>query len=157
MAPDSEKTQQVLIVAAVYIALIIIKTMFEAVGRLFVALYGHGFCVHLRGQMFRKLLRHGAAYFDEEQNTPGRLVHKLITDTASMNRILGDKLDLLLPAIICSTVSVSLALYINWKLALLCGFQFPAFFMFRLVELRETSKRQRQMIEEEKKAANVSS
>uniref|UniRef100_A0A7E4UUZ1 P-loop containing nucleoside triphosphate hydrolase protein n=1 Tax=Panagrellus redivivus TaxID=6233 RepID=A0A7E4UUZ1_PANRE len=155
MAPDTQVTQQVLIVAAVYIALIIIKTMFEAVGRLFVALYGHGFCVHMRGQMFRKLLRHGAAYFDEEQNTPGKLVHKVMTDTASLNRILGDKLDLLLPAVICSFVSVSIALWINWKLALFCGFQFPAFFMFRLVELRETSKRQRQMIEEEKKAANL--
>uniref|UniRef100_A0A1I8A0K1 ABC-type xenobiotic transporter n=1 Tax=Steinernema glaseri TaxID=37863 RepID=A0A1I8A0K1_9BILA len=101
MASEDEMAQQVFITAAVYIALSIIKTMFEAVG------------------------------------------------------IVGDKLDLLLPAIICSTVSVTIALYINWKLALLCGFQFPAFFLFRLVELRETSKRQRQMVEEEKKAANL--
>ncbi|KAK0405324.1 hypothetical protein QR680_017924 [Steinernema hermaphroditum] len=155
MASEDEMAQQVFITAAVYVALSIIKTMFEAVGRLFVALYGHGFCAHLRSHMFRKLLRHGAAYFDEVSNSPGRLVHKLINDTASLNRIVGDKLDLLLPAIICSTVSVTIALYINWKLALLCGFQFPAFFLFRLVELRETSKRQRQMVEEEKKAANL--
>lgn len=40
-------------------------------------------------------------------------------------------------------------------MALLCGFQFPAFFLFRLVELRESTNRQRQMAEEEKKAANV--
>ena len=105
--------------------------------------------------MFRKILRHGAAYFDEEQNSPGRLVHKLITDTASLNRILGDKLDLLLPAIICSIVSVTVAFWINWKLAAFCSFQFPVFFMFRMVELKETSKRQRQMVEEEKKAASV--
>lgn len=43
---------------------------------------------------------------------------------------------MLLPAVICSIFSVTIALFINWKLALLCGFQFPAFFMFRLVELR---------------------
>ncbi|MFH4984811.1 hypothetical protein AB6A40_011520 [Gnathostoma spinigerum] len=109
----------------------------------------------MRSEMFRKILRHGAAYFDEERNTPGRLVHKLISDTTSLNRIVGEKLDLLLPAIICSIVSVTLALVINWKLALLCGFQFPAFFLFRLVELRETGKRARQMAEEEKKAANL--
>lgn len=103
-------TQRVLIVAAVYTALIIIKTMFESVGvliffyyyifiiynkliaifflkRLFVALYGHGFCSYLRFQMFRKILRHGLAYFNEECNSPGRLVHKVITDTASLNRV----------------------------------------------------------------------
>lgn len=43
---------------------------------------------------------------------------------------------MLLPAVICSLFSVTIALFINWKLALLCSFQFPAFFMFRLVELR---------------------
>lgn len=43
---------------------------------------------------------------------------------------------MLLPAVICSIFSVAIALIINWKLALLCGFQFPAFFMSRLVELR---------------------
>jgi hypothetical protein len=35
------------------------------------------------------------------------------------------------------------------------GFQFPAFFFFRLIELHEATKRQRKMAEEEKKAANV--
>ncbi|VDM24620.1 unnamed protein product [Toxocara canis] len=155
LASSDEMSQQVFITAAVYTALIIIKTMFEAVGRLFIALYGHGFCGHMRSEMFRCILRHGAAYFDEERNTPGRLVHRLISDTASLNRIVGEKLDLLIPAIICSIVSVTIALIINWKLALLCGFQFPAFFLFRLVELRETSKRQRQMVEQEKKAANL--
>jgi ABC-type bacteriocin/lantibiotic exporter with double-glycine peptidase domain len=40
-------------------------------------------------------------------------------------------------------------------MALLASFQFPAFFLFRLVELREATKRQRQMAEEEKKAANL--
>uniref|UniRef100_A0A915PDN2 Uncharacterized protein n=1 Tax=Setaria digitata TaxID=48799 RepID=A0A915PDN2_9BILA len=155
LAPNEETAQQVFITAAVYTALIIIKTMFEAVGRLFIALYGHGFCGYMRSKMFRRILRHGAAYFDEEANTPGRLVHKLMSDTATLNRILGDKLDLILPAVICSTVSVTIALLINWKLALICGFQFPAFFLFRLVELRETSKRQRQMAEQEKKAANL--
>ncbi|VDM11233.1 unnamed protein product [Wuchereria bancrofti] len=142
LVSNEETAQRVFITAAVYTALIIIKTMFEAVGRLFIALYGNGFCGYLRNKMFRKILRHGAAYFDEEANTPGRLT-------------LGDKLDLLLPAVICSTVSVTIALLINWKLALICGFQFPAFFIFRLVELRETSKRQRQMAEQEKKAANL--
>ncbi|CAD5227956.1 unnamed protein product [Bursaphelenchus okinawaensis] len=155
MLPPEDVPRQLFIVAAVYTALIIVKTIFEAVGRLFVALYGHGFCTQLRSQMFKKLLRHGAAYFDEESHTPGRLVHKMITDTASLNRIMGEKLDLLLPAVICSTVSITVALLINWKLALLCGFQFPAFFLFRLIELRETSKRQREMAEEEKKVANL--
>ncbi|VDM98402.1 unnamed protein product [Thelazia callipaeda] len=150
-----EMAQRVFITAAVFTALIIIKTMFEAVGRLFIALYGYGFCGYMRSEMFRRILRHGAAYFDEERNTPGRLVHKLMSDTTTLNRILGDKLDLLLPAVICSVVSVTVALIINWKLALLCGFQFPAFFLFRLVELRETNKRQRQMAEQEKKAANL--
>ncbi|MCP9263219.1 Multidrug resistance protein 1 [Dirofilaria immitis] len=155
LAPNEETAQQVFITAAVYTALIIIKTMFEAVGRLFIALYGHGFCGYMRNKMFRKILRHGATYFDEEANTPGRLVHKLMSDTATLNRILGDKLDLLIPAVICSTVSVTIALLINWKLALICGFQFPAFFLFRFVELRETSKRHRQMAEQEKKPPTV--
>lgn len=56
--------------------------------RLFIALYGHGFCGYLRNKMFRKILRHGAAYFDEETNTPGRLVHKLMSDTATLNRVI---------------------------------------------------------------------
>ncbi|KAI6243621.1 hypothetical protein M3Y99_00024100 [Aphelenchoides fujianensis] len=155
MSPPDEIPQRLFYVAAIYISLIIIKTIFEAVGRLVVALYGHGFCAYLRKEMFRKLLRHGAAYFDEEGNTPGRLTHKMINDTASLQAILGDKLDLLLPAIVCSTVSISVALWINWKLALLCAFQFPAYFFFRIVELHEAGTRQRRMAEEEKKAANL--
>lgn len=55
--------------------------------RLFIALYGHGFCGYMRNKMFRKILRHGATYFDEEANTPGRLVHKLMSDTATLNRV----------------------------------------------------------------------
>lgn len=155
LLPSAEMAQQIFTTAAVYTALIIIKTMFEAVGRLFIALYGHGFCGYMRSEMFRRVLRHGAAYFDEEANTPGRLVHKLLSDTTILNRVLGEKMDLLLPAIICAVVSIITALIINWKMALLCSFQFPAFFLFRLVELRETSKRQRKMAEQEKKAASL--
>lgn len=40
-------------------------------------------------------------------------------------------------------------------MALLASFQFPAFFLLRLVELREATKRQRQIAEEEKKTANL--
>ncbi|VDN38674.1 unnamed protein product [Gongylonema pulchrum] len=87
LASNEEVAQQVFITAAVYTALIIIKTMFEAVGRLFIALYGHGFCGYMRSEMFRRVLRHGAAYFDEEANTPGRLAHKLISDTTTLNRV----------------------------------------------------------------------
>lgn len=78
-----------------------------------------------------------------------------VTGSLSL-QILGEKVDLLLPAIVCSLVSVTLALIINWKVALLCGFQFPAFCLFRYVEISETSKRQHQIIEQEKKAADVS-
>uniref|UniRef100_A0A915MLL0 ABC-type xenobiotic transporter n=1 Tax=Meloidogyne javanica TaxID=6303 RepID=A0A915MLL0_MELJA len=155
IVPAEQLSEKVFIVACIYVAIIIVKTMFEAVGRLSVALYGHGFCTHMRLQMFRQLLRHGVAYFDEDKNTPGRLVHRLISDTASLNRILGSKLDMLLPSLVCAFVSITIALFLNWKLALLCGFQFPAFFFVRIVEVRETSKRQRQMAEEEKKAATV--
>uniref|UniRef100_A0A914BWU9 ABC transmembrane type-1 domain-containing protein n=1 Tax=Acrobeloides nanus TaxID=290746 RepID=A0A914BWU9_9BILA len=155
MAEPDGFGEQIFKVACCFTALIIIKTIFETIGRLFVALYGHGFCNFLRGEMLRKILRHGAAYFDEEKNTPGRLVHKFITDTASLNRILGEKLDMIIPAIVCAFAAIGISLWINWKLALLCGFQFPAFFAFRLMELRETGKRQRQMAEEEKKAANL--
>uniref|UniRef100_A0A0N5AVA3 ABC transporter ATP-binding protein n=1 Tax=Syphacia muris TaxID=451379 RepID=A0A0N5AVA3_9BILA len=155
LAPSDEMAQQVFITAAVYTALIIIKTMFEAVGRLFVAMYGHGFSGYLRSEMFRKILRHGAAYFDEERNTPGRLVYMMVNDTSTLNRILGEKVDLLLPAVVCSILSVTLALIINWKVALLCGFQFPAFCLFRYVEISETSKRQHQIIEHEKKVADL--
>lgn len=157
IVPAEQLSEKVFIVACIYVAIIIVKTMFEAVGRLSVALYGHGFCTHMRLQMFRQLLRHGVAYFDEDKNTPGRLVHRLISDTASLNRILGSKLDMLLPSLVCAFVSITIALFLNWKLALLCGFQFPAFFFVRIVEVRETSKRQRQMAEEEKKAATYTS
>ncbi|KAL7079080.1 hypothetical protein ACQ4LE_001579 [Meloidogyne hapla] len=157
IVPAEQLSEKVFIIACIYVAIIIVKTMFEAVGRLSVALYGHGFCTHMRLQMFRQLLRHGVAYFDEDRNTPGRLVHKLISDTASLNRILGSKLDMLLPSLVCAFVSITIALFLNWKLALLCGFQFPAFFFVRIVEVRETSKRQRQMAEEEKKAATYTS
>lgn len=50
-------------------------------------MYGHGFSGHLRSEMFRKILRHGAAYFDEERNTPGRLVYMMVNDTSTLNRV----------------------------------------------------------------------
>lgn len=33
------------------------------------------------------MLRHGAAYFDDESNTPGRLTHKIIGDTANLQTV----------------------------------------------------------------------
>lgn len=54
IVPKEDRAEQIFIVAAVYTALIIIKTIFEALGRLFIALYGHGFCSYMRSTMFRK-------------------------------------------------------------------------------------------------------
>uniref|UniRef100_A0A0K0DXX6 ABC transporter family protein n=1 Tax=Strongyloides stercoralis TaxID=6248 RepID=A0A0K0DXX6_STRER len=155
LSPDDEISQGIFNVGSLYISLIIIKTIFEALGRLNVAKYGHGFCSYLRYNMLKKLLRHGSGYFDEDKNTPGRLVYKLINETAVLNRILSEKIDLLIPAIVCSLTSISIALFINWKLALLCSFQFPAFFFFRLIEFREANKRQKNMLDEERKVANL--
>ncbi|KAK5977604.1 hypothetical protein GCK32_017414, partial [Trichostrongylus colubriformis] len=101
IAPAEDRNEQIFIVAAVYTALIIIKTIFEALGRLFIALYGHGFCSCLRSTMFRKIMRHGCAYFDEERNSPGRLLQRIITDSSTLNKIMESKLDVLIPAIIC--------------------------------------------------------
>ncbi|CAI2357399.1 unnamed protein product [Caenorhabditis sp. 36 PRJEB53466] len=155
IAPDEERALQIFIVAAIYTALIIVKTIFEALGRLFIALYGHGFCMFMRNEMFRKVLRHGAAYFDEERNSPGRLVHKVINESSTLNEIMEQKLDMLIPGVVCSVFSIVCALFINWKMALLCSFQFPAYFIIRILQIREGTKRQRQMVEEEKKAANL--
>uniref|UniRef100_A0A8R1HZ19 Uncharacterized protein n=1 Tax=Caenorhabditis japonica TaxID=281687 RepID=A0A8R1HZ19_CAEJA len=155
IAPDEERALQIFIVAAIYTALIIVKTIFEAVGRLFIALYGHGFCKFMRNEMFRKVLRHGAAYFDEERNSPGRLVHKVINESSTLNEIMEQKLDMLIPGVVCSVFSIVCALFINWKMALLCSFQFPAYFIIRVLQIKEGTKRQRQMVEEEKKAANL--
>ncbi|KAK5983131.1 hypothetical protein GCK32_010887 [Trichostrongylus colubriformis] len=98
IAPAEDRNEQIFIVAAVYTALIIIKTIFEALGRLFIALYGHGFCSCLRSTMFRKIMRHGCAYFDEERNSPGRLLQRIITDSSTLNKIMESKLDVLIPA-----------------------------------------------------------
>ncbi|CAB3399339.1 unnamed protein product [Caenorhabditis bovis] len=155
IAPEEDRALDIFIVAAVYTALIIVKTIFEALGRLFIALYGHGFCMFMRTEMFRKILRHGAAYFDEERNTPGRLVHRVINESSTLNEIMEQKLDMLIPGLVCSVFSIACALYINWKMALLCSFQFPAYFIIRVLQIREGAKRQRQMNEEEKKAANL--
>ncbi|EGT53021.1 hypothetical protein CAEBREN_05995 [Caenorhabditis brenneri] len=157
IAPDEERPLQIFIVAAIYTALIIVKTIFEALGRLFIALYGHGFCMFMRNEMFRKILRHGAAYFDEERNSPGRLVHKVINESSTLNEIMEQKLDMLIPGVVCSVFSIVCALWINWKMALLCSFQFPAYFIIRILQIREGTKRQRQMVDEEKKAANLAS
>ncbi|KJH44078.1 ABC transporter, ATP-binding protein [Dictyocaulus viviparus] len=155
MVPPENRPQQIFIVAAVYTALIIIKTMFEALGRLFIALYGRGFCSYMRSTMFRKIMRNGCAYFDEERNSPGRILHRIITDSSTLNKIMEAKLDILIPAIICPVFSFAAAIYINWKMTLLCSFQFPAYFLIRIVQIKEGTKRQREMVEEENKAANL--
>ncbi|VDM59178.1 unnamed protein product [Angiostrongylus costaricensis] len=155
IVPPENRTEQIFIVAAVYTALIIIKTMFEALGRLFIALYGSGFCSHMRTTMFRKIMRNGCAYFDEERNSPGRILHRIINDSSTLNKIMEAKLDILIPAIICPVFSFAAAIYINWKMALLCSFQFPAYFIIRIVQIKEGTKRQREMVEEENKAANL--
>ncbi|CAJ0610448.1 unnamed protein product, partial [Cylicocyclus nassatus] len=155
IVPQEERAERIFIVAAVYIALIIIKTIFEALGRLFIALFGHGFCSYMRLTMFRKVMRHGCAYFDEERNSPGRILTKIINDSSSLNKIMEQKLDLLIPAIICPAFSFIAAMYINWKMALLCSFQFPAYFIIRIVQIKEGTKRQREMVNEENNAANL--
>ncbi|VDM74660.1 unnamed protein product [Strongylus vulgaris] len=109
--------------------------------RLFIALFGHGFCSYMRLTMFRKIMRHGCAYFDEERNSPGRILTKIINDSSSLNKIMEAKLDLLIPAIICPAFSFVVAMYINWKMALLCSFQFPAYFIIRIVQIKEGTKR----------------
>ncbi|KIH63406.1 ABC transporter, ATP-binding protein [Ancylostoma duodenale] len=155
MVPEEDRPQQIFIVAAFYTALIIIKTIFEALGRLFIALFGHGFCSYMRLTMFRKIMRQGCAYFDEERNSPGRILQKIINDSSSLNKIMESKLDLLIPAIICPAFSFVAAMYINWKMALLCSFQFPAYLITRIVQIKEGTKRQREMVNEENNAANL--
>ncbi|PAV76660.1 hypothetical protein WR25_23384 isoform C [Diploscapter pachys] len=157
VTPESHRAEHIFLVAAVYTALIIIKTIFEALGRLFIALWGHGFCSYLRNEMFRSIMRHGAAFFDDEKNSPGKLTHRVINDSSTLNKMMEQKLDMLIPAFVCSVVSVIVALVINWKMALLCSFQFPAYFIIRIVQIREGSRRQRQMMDEEKKAADLTS
>ncbi|VDN34458.1 unnamed protein product [Cylicostephanus goldi] len=102
-----------------------------------------------------QVMRHGCAYFDEERNSPGRILTKIINDSSSLNKIMEQKLDLLIPAIICPAFSFIAAMYINWKMALLCSFQFPAYFIIRIVQIKEGTKRQREMVNEENNAANL--
>ncbi|WKY16389.1 hypothetical protein Q1695_001220 [Nippostrongylus brasiliensis] len=157
ITPEEERAEQIFIVAVVYTALIIIKTIFEALGRLFIALYGHGFCSYMRSTMFRRVMQHGSAYFDEERNSPGRILQRIITDSSTLNKVMESKLDILIPAVICPAFSFAAALWINWKMALLCSFQFPAYFIIRIVQIKEGSRRQRAMVEEENKAAQLAS
>ncbi|KAK6760032.1 hypothetical protein RB195_021525 [Necator americanus] len=152
-----DRTDRIFAVAAVYTSLIIIKTIFEALGRLFIALFGQGFCSYMRLRMFRMIMRKGCAFFDEERNSPGRLLHKIINTTSALNKIMEAKLDILIPAIICPVFSFIVAMYINWKMALLCSFQFPAYFIIRIVQIREGTKRQREMTNEEHKTAHLAS
>ncbi|KAF8385740.1 pgp-10 [Pristionchus pacificus] len=155
-------------VVIAYISLIIVKTIFESIGvrlkdtfkmsieRLLVSRYGNGFSAYLRLELFRSSLRHGASFFDEEGHSPGRLTHKVINETASLNKILTSKMDVLIPAVVCSLAAIAVSAWINCKLTLICGFQFPAYIIVRIVQIRQGAKRTRQMLEEEKRAANLS-
>ncbi|KAK6760033.1 hypothetical protein RB195_021526 [Necator americanus] len=155
MVPEDQRVQQLFFVAAIYTSLIVIKTIFEALGRLFIALYGHGFCSYMRLTMFKKVLRHGCAYFDEERNGCGFILHRIMNDSSTLNQIMEEKLDLLIPAIICPIFSFIVAMYINYKMALLCSFQFPAYFIIRVVQIKEGAKREREMVQEEANAENL--
>ncbi|GMT33882.1 hypothetical protein PFISCL1PPCAC_25179, partial [Pristionchus fissidentatus] len=154
---DSELGDRLFKVVIAYISLIIVKTIFESIGRLLVSRYGNGFCAYLRLELFRSSLRHGASFFDEECHSPGRLTHKVINETSSLNKILTSKMDVLIPAVVCSLAAIVVSAWINWKLTLICGFQFPAYIIVRIVQIKQGAKRTRQMIEEEKRAANLSS
>ncbi|ETN76893.1 ABC transporter, ATP-binding protein [Necator americanus] len=155
MVPEDQRVQQLFFVAAIYTSLIVIKTIFEALGRLFIALYGHGFCSYMRLTMFKKVLRHGCAYFDEERNGCGFILHRIMNDSSTLNQIMEEKLDMLIPAIICPIFSFIVAMCINYKMALLCSFQFPAYFIIRVVQIKEGAKREREMVQEEANAENL--
>ncbi|GMR33914.1 hypothetical protein PMAYCL1PPCAC_04109, partial [Pristionchus mayeri] len=153
---DEELGDRLFRVVIAYISLIIVKTIFESIGRLLVSRYGNGFSAYLRLELFRSSLRHGASFFDEEGHSPGRLTHKVINETASLNKILTSKMDVLIPAVVCSMAAIAVSAWINWKLTIICGFQFPAYIIVRFVQIRQGAKRTRQMLEEEKRAANLS-
>lgn len=137
--------------------------------RLFIALYGHGFCMFMRNEMFRKvgscritekkevsvspswscLFRRGEEQSGKTSSQGYQWVFNIKWDHGTETRHAYSRICMLwylnLPRIMTffpfSVFSIVCALFINWKMALLCSFQFPAYFIIRVLQIREGTKR----------------
>jgi len=74
----------------------------------------------VRDKAFRTMLRQDVAFFDDEKNTASRLTTRLGTEATFLSGLSGSTLGTLLMAITTLCASLSIALVIGWKLALVC-------------------------------------
>lgn len=78
-----------------------------------------------RSSTFRVLLGQDISFFDEEDNTPGTLTSILATDVKNLAGISGATLGTLLIVTVNLFGSLTVALALGWKLALVCSSAVP--------------------------------
>lgn len=78
-----------------------------------------------RNQAFRTMLRQDIAFFDKEENSAGALTSFLSTETTFLAGMSGSTLGTILMVSTTLIASVSLAVAIDWKLALVCVATIP--------------------------------
>ncbi|MCJ1466071.1 GTPase-activating protein [Pseudocyphellaria aurata] len=78
-----------------------------------------------RIQAFRTMLRQDIAFFDREENSAGALTSFLSTETTFLAGMSGSTLGTLLVVSTTLIASISIAVAIGWKLALVCAATIP--------------------------------
>lgn len=99
-----------------------------------------------RNQAFRTMLRQDIAFFDKEENSAGALTSFLSTETTFLAGMSGSTLGTILVVSTTLIASLSIAIAIGWKLALVCASTIPillgcGFFRFwMLARFQDRSK-----------------
>lgn len=78
-----------------------------------------------RNQAFRTMLRQDIAFFDKEENSAGALTSFLSTETTFLAGVSGATLGTILVVSTTLIASISIAVPIGWKLALVCTATIP--------------------------------
>ena len=88
-------------------------------------LSGERLTSRLRAAVYRSLIRQEIGFFDDPQNSTGRLATRLSADAALVKASTGDRLGRALQAVASLLAGLGIAFYASWKLALIVLATFP--------------------------------
>jgi len=93
----------------------------------------------LREELFQAILRQDQAFFDRQENAPGKLAARLATDMSSIERMAGGLLGDLLRASSVAVLCLAIVLYSSWQMTLLMLLCVPAIAIATLVQSQTLS------------------
>ena len=101
---------------------------------------GEKLCQTVRNEVFSKYLDLSLDFYEKDGNSPGSLITRLSTDSASINGIAFSYIGLFVQAIVSVLIGLAVAFYTSWKIAFVVLAVIPLFLLMGFMQSRAYGK-----------------